>query len=248
MRYADLTGKVFGRLTVIEKAPSTVTPSGHKITRWFCKCSCGNPKIQNIVAQSLVNGRSKSCGCLQAEVASLCSKKNNRYAFLPDGVIGYTSKGEKFFIDQQDYDTVSRYCWYADKDGYLTTGSGSKGTAIKLHNLILGKPEKGYVIDHINHNPKDNRRCNLRIVPLFVNCQNVGIRSTNKSGITGICWETSRNKWRVMIGYMNKKIFVGRYSLLEDAIEARKAAEKKYYGEYAYDVSSQMVPPIVDIV
>ena len=175
-------------------------------------------------------------------------ESSNRFVFTPYHVIGYTSKGDKFYFDHQDYDLVSRYSWCKDKDGYLTAGSGHDGTAKRLHSLIMGKPEKGYVIDHINHNPKDNRRCNLRIVPFFVNCINTGIRATNKSGITGICWEKSRNKWRVMIGYMNQNIFIGRYNSLDDAIEARKNAEKKYFGEYAYDVSSEMVPPIIESI
>lgn len=170
----------------------------------------------------------------------------SRYVFAPECVIGYTSKGDKFYFDYQDFDLISRNSWCTDKDGYLTAGSGSKGTAIRLHNLIMGKPEKGYVIDHINHNPNDNRRCNLRVVPLCFNNANSGIRATNKSGTTGICWETSRKRWRVVIGSMNRTIFIGRFKSLDDAIRARKAAEKEYFGMFAYDVSSTLVPPIAE--
>ena len=60
----DLSGKRFGRLTVISKAPSKKL--GYKtVAQWNCRCNCGN----EIVAQSglLMNGHIKSCGCLKKE-------------------------------------------------------------------------------------------------------------------------------------------------------------------------------------
>ena len=55
----DLTGKVYGKLTVIQKEKTR----NHR-TRWLCKCECGNTKI--IYADCLRNGV-KSCGCLRKE-------------------------------------------------------------------------------------------------------------------------------------------------------------------------------------
>ena len=40
----DLTGKTFGRLTVIKRAENNILPSGQRQTMWLCKCSCGNNK------------------------------------------------------------------------------------------------------------------------------------------------------------------------------------------------------------
>jgi hypothetical protein len=57
--FNDLTGETFGSLIVLEQA--TDNPNCHS-TRWLCKCVCGNTKI--IYGCNLVNGRSKSCGCL----------------------------------------------------------------------------------------------------------------------------------------------------------------------------------------
>lgn len=59
-KITDLTGKKFGRLTVIERALEN-TPIGS--ARWHCKCGCGTACIINGAA--LRNGRTKSCGCLR---------------------------------------------------------------------------------------------------------------------------------------------------------------------------------------
>jgi hypothetical protein len=55
----DLTGKVFGRLTVDGFAGNTKQSKA----RWFCTCSCGNKLV--VAATNLKSGRSKSCGCIQ---------------------------------------------------------------------------------------------------------------------------------------------------------------------------------------
>jgi hypothetical protein len=58
--FHDLTGKVFGKLTVLRRAPN----AGRR-TRWWCQCACGAPKKQ-VGADYLVDGRTLSCGCHRA--------------------------------------------------------------------------------------------------------------------------------------------------------------------------------------
>lgn len=57
----DLTGKKFGRLSVIRRAPNR----GER-TMWACRCDCGNEAV--IDGLNMVSGRVKSCGCLRREV------------------------------------------------------------------------------------------------------------------------------------------------------------------------------------
>ena len=61
----DLTGKRFGRLTVIRQVEDYVSPSGRRIPRWLCKCDCGNEV--EALGSSLKSGDTKSCGCLNDE-------------------------------------------------------------------------------------------------------------------------------------------------------------------------------------
>lgn len=63
----DLTGKVFGRLTVVaEEVPQ----------RWLCACTCGGKRV--VLASSLTFGYTKSCGCLKAEIDMAKRPKNMR--------------------------------------------------------------------------------------------------------------------------------------------------------------------------
>ena len=58
----DLTNKKFGKLTVIEPIENCVSLKGINITRWKCKCECGN--YTNVRTGNLISGHTKSCGCL----------------------------------------------------------------------------------------------------------------------------------------------------------------------------------------
>jgi hypothetical protein len=66
----DLTGITFGRLTVIKRAESYISPtSGRKTAKWLCKCECGN--MVCIKGSSLKNKNTTSCGCQsESKIAS----------------------------------------------------------------------------------------------------------------------------------------------------------------------------------
>lgn len=70
--FKDLTGQYIGRWHVIKRMPDKITPKGNHYTRWLCECECGT--VREINANSLLNGKSRSCGCFQrersAEIAS----------------------------------------------------------------------------------------------------------------------------------------------------------------------------------
>lgn len=63
----DLTGKVFGRLTVREPAERSVTPKGRELPRWWCDCKCGGEI--NALHDSLKAGKVLTCGCVPRGLA-----------------------------------------------------------------------------------------------------------------------------------------------------------------------------------
>lgn len=65
MKLIDLTGKQFGALTVLCRAPNQITPSGQNRTCWVCKCKCGKEIV--VQANNLRTGHTKSCGCMFAQ-------------------------------------------------------------------------------------------------------------------------------------------------------------------------------------
>ena len=74
----DLTGKRFGRWTVIQRDGSKLYPSGSHQPLYLCQCDCGTKK--HVVASILRDGTSKSCGCLNAEIRSkICTRRNTKH-------------------------------------------------------------------------------------------------------------------------------------------------------------------------
>lgn len=226
-KFQDLTGQRFGRLTVIKRVEDYVTPKGQHQTRWLCRCDCGTEK--NIVSDSLRNGATTSCGCYRKEKVIERNKKYNDW-FIDMNTniaVGTDSKGNKFTIDAEDWARCKDYCWYVYK--YISTYISGKNTY--LHHFLINPP-KDMFIDHINGDPTDNCKSNLRIVTKQQNQMNRKKQNNNSSGCTGVRWNKERNKWIASISYKKEYIYLGTFTNLEDAIKARQEAEVKYFGEY----------------
>lgn len=112
------------------------------------------------------------------------------------------------------------------KDYYVSSRYNNKHYA--FHRLIMNCP-KYKQVDHINHNPLDNRKQNLRICTAKINNQNKVINNSKSSGHRNIYWKPKLNKWEVGLQCDYKKIYIGVFAKLEDAITAAKQARKKYF-------------------
>ncbi len=86
-------------------------------------------------------------------------------------------------------------------------------------------------LDHINRIRTDNRFSNLREVTNKQNGQNRSKSSTNTSGHPGVSWHKRYSKWVAKITHNQKRIHLGYFENLEDAVAARKAAEKLYWAD-----------------
>lgn len=62
----DLTGMIFGKLTVLEQSEDYIKPDGEHCAMWKCMCSCGN--IAVVKGDSLKSGMTHSCGCYRKDV------------------------------------------------------------------------------------------------------------------------------------------------------------------------------------
>jgi hypothetical protein len=104
-----------------------------------------------------------------------CDVDNSSYVKIELLGRGKELENNYFLISTSCLQKVIRHNWYLDTNGYPMTYTGRSKT---LHKNLLGKQEKGYVIDHINRNKLDNRLENLRIITCKENSYN---RSKNKS-------------------------------------------------------------------
>lgn len=65
MRLIDLSGRRFGRLTVVQRDGSHRHPSGKVTPTWLCRCDCGGESV--VLGNKLRDGGTRSCGCLEQE-------------------------------------------------------------------------------------------------------------------------------------------------------------------------------------
>jgi len=152
-------------------------------------------------------------------------------------VVTMTAKGDRTFtIDKSDLNKVLRHTWCYSQTGYLVANIDGKVT--KLTRYLLNPP-KDKVVDHINGNLADNRRCNLRICTPKENARNCGKTKNVKCNYVGV-QRTKNNTYRARIMVDRKEIGLGTFKTEEEARQARLKAEKKYFGEYARSYAEEM--------
>jgi len=132
------------------------------------------------------------------------------------------TKGFAALVDDEDYEWLSAHKWYAS---LCRHGRGAyaartvKGRSVSMHRTLAGEP--GLLVDHINGNPLDNRRANLRAVPKAVNQQNINTPVRSRTGERNIASRKGRFEVRFM--RFGADCYVGRYETLEKAVLARDA-------------------------
>lgn len=226
------------RWTVIKQVEDYINSSGKHFAQYLCECSCNEHNLRVITADNLKRGLSKSCGCWDREVASktltMRNKKYNTYDLSGEYGIGYLNNGEEFYFDLEDYELIKDYRWNIIR-GYIVTDIDN--TTVRLHRLVMGVTDSNIYVDHIQHNLKDNRKSQLRIVNPSQSCMNRGQMGHNTSGITGIRFNTQNNKWQAYIGVGGELMHLGYFDDKLKAIEIRNKAEEEYFGEYSYNNS-----------
>ena len=117
-----------------------------------------------------------------------------------------------------------------DSNGYvLIKLNGKKHRAHRIVLEIYNGPIPCKMeIDHINHVKTDNRIENLRLVDHVTNGRNKSQYGNNKSGATGVSWDSNQNKWFAQITVKSKNIRLGYFLNFSDAVNARKLAEIQY--------------------
>ena len=158
------------------------------------------------------------------------TKESNTYITDVDGII-HVLKGKRYLFFTDD-ERVLDHVWCPMADGYAATHIDGK--PIMVHRFLMN-PMPNELVDHINTNKMDNRICNLRLANKSENAYNSKKRSTNTSGTVGVYFRKDTQKWVAFIRNNYKKICLGCFKDKEDAIKARKEAEKIYMGEFAYE-------------
>ena len=138
--------------------------------------------------------------------------------------------GYEVVIDDEDFEKISSFQWHKRsvyKYIYFCRGQGLR--KILLHRFIMNAP-KDKIVDHINTNTLDNRKCNLRLCTRTENSRNRKTNNTNVSGYKGV--SKHRGKWQAQIEIDKKPLYLGLFSTPEEAHKAYCEASKKYHKEF----------------
>ena len=136
----------------------------------------------------------------------------------------------KCLIDDDDYEKLSKIKLYVNATGHVRVCINGK--MVGIHRNILNVMSKRLVVDHIDGNPLNNQKHNLRICEQLYNSKNKRINKNNTSGYKGVHFSNNYSKWCSTIKTNYKNIFLGHYKTKEEAVKAYDNAVKKYHGEF----------------
>lgn len=210
-RTNDITGKRFGKLYV-ESFSKIV--NGRSL--FNCKCDCG--KQCEVEGHRLLQGSTVTC--------TKCN--TNKYYSENDYMVGETSRGVKFYFDIKDFNIVSDRNWYSESEYFATKINGKHH---KLHRYIMNY-DGPLVVDHIDGNPANNRRNNLRICTQQQNVMNSKIRSDSTNNYRGVKYR-GNGKYQARIQKDGKRYYIGTHRSEEAAAKAYNEKALELFGEYA---------------
>jgi hypothetical protein len=175
---------------------------------------------------------------LPALAEAVVSAMQKRQAIIEGDIARLpVSRGLEAIIDASDVPLVEAWNWTAIKVGkafyVYRRQSDAKKTAIYLHRVLMNAPN-GVQVDHINRNPLDNRKANLRLATVTQNLWNQGVSKRNTSGTKGVAFIQQRQKWRATIMVNGKNRHLGYFARREDAAAAYAKAVYDERGDFGW--------------
>lgn len=143
----------------------------------------------------------------------------------------FLGKGKYAVVDDQDWNLDLLYSWHFTH-GYART-TIKKGITRYLHQIIGDRIKITGEVDHENGNKLDCQRSNLRRCTRTQNNANHPRRCDNTTGIKGVSWDATRQKYLAQIRVRGQQIFIGRFDLIEEASDAYIKAARFHFGEFA---------------
>lgn len=181
-------------------------------------CECG---VERVVSKSaLLSGHSISCGCYAAEQISKVltthgqSGVTNTYNSWANMVQRCTNPNHTQYHDYGGRGIGFPTKWKTFEGFFEDMGECPEGLTIERHDVNLS-----YSIENCSWEDMHTQAWNRRT---FKN---------NTSGKTGVVFNKRQGSWVSTINFKSVKFHLGTYDSYEDAVEARVAAEIKYYGK-----------------
>lgn len=160
---------------------------------------------------------------------------------------------KNIIIDDELFDLINSYKWFINKDGYVYRSAINNqekrkyGSTVLLHRFIMKVDKNDGIIDHIDNNPLNNCKNNLRKCTAAENSYNHKKYKNNTSGYKGVNYVREKRKkkngetyikeyWKVTITYKGKqytKKFIYNEENLIKAVMYYNEKAKELFGEFA---------------
>lgn len=207
----DITGLRFERLVVLREGPYR-----KNTTQWVCRCDCGSERT--VAARNLKNGHTKSCGCLALEVRA--SKP------VTHGMCGTP--------ERTAWSLMRGRCKNPNNKKYKDYGARGISVCERWDKSFKSffddmgpRPSPNHSIDRIDVNG-NYEPSNCRWATVIEQARNKRPQARSASGVSGVI--KTPDGWRVTIGANGKRISLGSYRDIADAISARRRGEVEYWG------------------
>lgn len=156
---------------------------------------------------------------------------------LDDGTVKVPlTKGMFALVDAADYPAVAKHSWCvldlrAQRKGLCYAMSRIDCKIVYLHRFITGAIAREDKVDHENGDGLDCRRLNMKVTTDGKNKRNRrGLNTNNTSGELNVSFDRRKGDWKCEIQVDNKRIHVGNFLTIEQAVKAREKAK----AEHAY--------------
>lgn len=208
--HASLIGERFGKLIVTEQLPST--DRGQR--RWRCKCDCGGEHIAT--TGNLRSGRTTNCGCKKSP--DLTGKIFGRLT-----VLGRSEKSNSRGARTTPMWECRCEC------GNITYKATDTLTNLDLS--MCSECAEKYAAEKV------------RVGAGFVGgtqitkIVNMKPTATSSTGVRGVFYDKRSGRYRARLKFKGKLLNFGSYKTLEEAAEARRAAEQEYYGAFLEEIA-----------
>ena len=143
------------------------------------------------------------------------------------------TRGFVTHVDDEDYDVLMHFSWYAAKCGEHIYAQGHVyGQKRYMHRFLMGEPV-GIEIDHADQDDLNNRRRNLRFAGHHQNLSNRGLQRNNTLGFKGIAFHRNSGLWGVRVKHKGFGHSVGYHATPEEAARYYNLKAAELYGEFA---------------
>lgn len=201
----NLIGKRYEKLFVIEQMEST--QQGQR--RWLCKCDCGGTCVAT--TGNLNSGRTTNCGCKKSP--DLAGKVFGKLTVL--GRSDKRNSRGKRTTPMWECRCECGAITYKATDTLTNSATSMCKECAEKYAAEIARQSAGFV-------------GGTQITKIM----NMTPTAANTSGVRGVYYEKRSNKWRARLSFKGKTMSLGSFARFEDAVSARKEAERVYFGEF----------------